>query len=349
MATTGQQFGQYLRQKIDQAYTGYFDSTKLNRAIDETFYRAVEKKYLELSTQKQYDEIRNLLTINFAVTLQGSKLYLDPLQLSSVSGSGTVLIITKKPHYLLNNQSVTISGVQGITGVNGTFTASVLTPTTFNITAVTAGLYMANTGIVTPSNSIVDYAHYLFSRVKIYGTSISVSKVLTGSTTTITTTTSHNLRTGDSVVIAGVVGVTGINQEHTSIVVLNSKKFTIGTTSGTYASGGTVQLVNNQEVRFRRADQKGFVYTSAKNNEPKFEMGDGIIFYYPDTATQVTIDYVKKMPQVIDVNDNTIDLENWYPKKFLGYLSDEITLNLASQIRDNQLQQSAASAIINNP
>lgn len=355
MAMTGQEFGRILQNKYDKSYSGYFSDTQLNRFIKESWYRAAELKYRGLTDQKEFDELRNIIRKNFVVSLSNSCLHLDAIQITNATAVGGVTVVvtitTAKPHHLVTGQTVTTSGIAGLTpaGVNGTYTVTVTSTTTFtySFAGAAGGSYTANTGIVTPANSITNYYHYLTSKILVIGTAVNITAVTTGATTTVTAA-NHNLRTGDTVVIESVGGVTGINATHTSITVLNKDKFRIGTTSGTYTSGGTVQLQNYNYVNLLRSDQKPFVYSAASADFPKYEIGDGVIFYTPAT-TECTIDYLIEQPMVIDVADTVVDLEQWYSPKFLYYLADQIVLDAGAAIRDQEIQQSAAGAIVNNP
>lgn len=356
MATTGATYKLYLQQKLDQAYSTYFDDTKWNRLIKESFYRSVEKKYLDLRAQKEYDEIRNFIGNNVLVGLSNGRLYLDALQITTVTASGvgtvTVVVNTKKPHYLEIDDRVTTSGILGFTfTINGNAAVTTVNSATefeYEIAGTAGGSHTPDTGIVTPDSAIVDYYHYLYSEVLMLYPSINVSSVVTGTTTSITTSSPHYLRSGDNVLIENVAGVTGINTTHASINVLNTTKFSIGTTTGIYTGSGSVQRSKYESSRFRRSDQKGFVYTDPSNDFPKHTIGDGILFYDPSSSS-VIIDYIKEIPFEIDVTDDVVDLENWYPFKFLSYIADEIILNAGAQIRDVEIQQSAASAIVENP
>lgn len=355
MATTGQQFARLIRQKIDQSYSLFYDDARLNRLIKESIFRGLEKDYLALSTQKEYDELRNFLKTNVEIDLVNSSLYLDPIQISNAVFVGatptTATITTAKPHYLQDNQQVTISGIIGITpNPNVVATITNVTTNTFEYdygTGAVSGTYTPNSGIVTPNNIVPNYNHYLYSEAKILEQKATITAVQTGSQTIITTSSPHYLRTNDIIDISGVVGVTGINTQHT-ITVLNSTKIRIGTTSGTYVSGGAISLVYQNQARLYRSDQKGFVFAKPTNDSPKYSIGDGIMFYTPTTQS-VLIDYVTELPIEIDVTDTVIDLELYFPYKFLTYLADECVLNAGAQMRDMELQQSATAAIINNP
>jgi hypothetical protein len=65
---TGAEFYLYLQQKYDKAYSSYLDATKANRLIKEAMYRLVDKLSSLLDTQKEYDELSELLKYDHSIT-----------------------------------------------------------------------------------------------------------------------------------------------------------------------------------------------------------------------------------------------------------------------------------------
>lgn len=348
MATYGSTLGEYANMLYDKAYSGYLSPAQLNALIRGSFYDIAERKYQQLSTEKTYDELTGFLKVNQEIAINNSLLHTAPIQIINVTAAGsnpiTVTVETNKPHYMVPGQIMTTSGIQSFTpSLDGQFTVVLVGTTTFTYAVSggpAVGVYVPNTGIVTPANSAPQYFHYLRSKVYLLATAVSISAVTTGATTTVTTSSYHNLRTGDSVLIASVGGVTGINQQHDNIVVLNKTKFQIGTTSGTYTSGGTSQLVYYNEATMRRSINKGFYAAQPSNDFPTFEHGENKIFFLP-ASTKVTIDYMTELPFEIDVNNSTIDLEIYYNPKFLYHLVDEIVYRFAGFSKDAELRATA--------
>lgn len=358
---TGADFSLYIDEKIDAAYSAYFDNTKKNRLIRESIYRAAERKYLGLETQKEFDELLSFFQARKVVSLingggTSSLLYLGVRQITSVTytaGPNSLVTVTMRyPHYLTNGQSIITSGILGITStINGSWSVINITSTTFQFqTALTfTGTHTANSGTITCTNMLTNYYHYLTAKGKIDSPATTITNVKVG-TTTVITSANHNVRVGDTVTISGVVGVTGINSSFTVSAVYSSSKFGVpASTSGTYVSGGTATRSNYNYLKQLRADQKAFVYTNATVDFPKWEMSDGIMFFYPNTISEVTIDYITKLPHEIDVADTVIDIEIYYPPKFLYYIADQIALNAGGQMRDGEIQNTEAQAIASNP
>lgn len=58
---TGQEFYNYLRQKIDKAYSASIDTAKANRLIQESLFRLCDKVYSGTLKQKELDEIWSMV------------------------------------------------------------------------------------------------------------------------------------------------------------------------------------------------------------------------------------------------------------------------------------------------
>lgn len=80
-------------------------------------------------------------------TLVGSSLVI-----SGVTNTNPAVVTTTLNHGYTGTQVIAIAGATGMAGINGTFTASVISQTTFSIpfNAITAGTYTGN-GVVTPN------------------------------------------------------------------------------------------------------------------------------------------------------------------------------------------------------
>lgn len=361
---TGSEFSAYLNQKIDKSYSSYFDNTKLNRLVRESIFRSAEKKYLNYQTQKTFDELWSWAVARKTVSLitggagsTSSLLYLNSRQIQSITytagPNSLVTVNTTYNHYLTAGQAITLSGILGISGgINGPWNiVNATDANTFTIqTALTfTGTHTANSGIFTTVNMLTDYYHYLYSKGKINATAVTITNVKAGTSTAITAA-NHRLRVGDAITIAGVVGISGINSAFTVSAVYSVDKFAVAvSTTGTYTSGGTVTRQVSSDIKIQRADQKAFVYSQPTEEFLKAEMSDNILFLYPNTVYEVTIDYLRTIPHEIDVADNVVNLELYYPAKFLYYIADECALNAGGMVRDGEIQNTEQLAIQQNP
>jgi hypothetical protein len=84
--------------------------------------------------------------------------------------------------------------------------------------------------------------------VNYYDPPIAIANVvISGSTATITTVSAHGYETGQDVIIAGILGATGVDGEYSSITVIDSTNFsvTVSSPGGDYGGGGQVQASTN--------------------------------------------------------------------------------------------------------
>jgi len=91
----------------------------------------------------------------------------------------------------------------------------------------------------------VAYAIYnsLFDISSLVGSTLSVTGITNANPGVVTTNLNHNFSTGQVINIAGVVGMTSINNTPLTVTVLTPTTFSIGvntTSYGTYSSGGVV-------------------------------------------------------------------------------------------------------------
>src|SRR5262249_55207042 len=125
------------------------------------------------------------------------------VNISSISGTGGAApctVNTASPHGLTTGDTVTISGVTGGSfgsPINAAFQATVTSPTSFTVPVVfNSGAGSAGTvtgATVTSAGS----------------PTVNISGISTGNPScTVTTSSAHGLRTGDTVLISGVSGGT---------------------------------------------------------------------------------------------------------------------------------------------
>lgn len=70
---TGQDFYNQLQQKYDKAYSQYLDNTKANRLIKEALFRLCDKLYSNLDTQKEYDELIEMIKNEVPVSVTSGR------------------------------------------------------------------------------------------------------------------------------------------------------------------------------------------------------------------------------------------------------------------------------------
>jgi len=161
---TGAEFYLYLQQKYDKAYSSYLDATKANRLIKEAMYRLVDKLSMLLDTQKEYDELSELLKYNHSITastdtaaipadyyhlMRMAFTFVDPISFTSVSGA----VITTSKHGLRKGDKIGI--VNDGSGTLKTVTKVTSTTVTVNsvYSPIPTELYLIRTFEGSPSQS----------------------------------------------------------------------------------------------------------------------------------------------------------------------------------------------------
>jgi hypothetical protein len=184
-------------------------------------------------------------------TFQVENVTANTFQLVGATGNGNytsggtwtgVIAITAPNHGLRTGQQITISGVQGATGANGTFFVTVVNANTFTLNGTTGtplgAAYTADTGTYALPVDATGATPVGVALTPIYtGTITAVSG--TGLPITITSA-NNNLQNGQYVTITGVKGNTAANgtfmiQDATT----NTFELVGATGNGNYTGGGT--------------------------------------------------------------------------------------------------------------
>lgn len=190
---------------------------------------------------------------------------------------------------------------------------------------------------------IADYNHLI--QLKAFFQQLltcSVSDCSKTSPIKVTIEGANNLRTGEQVLIAGVLGTTTANG-YAYIKKINSAQITLYSDVDlaipkagyvTYISGGTIKkIVGNWTEAY---DQKTSILGLATVDDPKHEVADGFLKLYPDNVVcqSINIDYVAKPTVFIDVTDNTIDLLTVYSNRFINDLVSKTSELMSDDDRD---------------
>lgn len=374
---TGQELYKYFQQKSGYAYTGNLDTTKANRLFKEALILSVEGKYRELVGQKEYDELSLVIKTNKVYTPIQNQLYTIPffyvsnVTYTAVSGGQSIITITTSaPHNLATGNSITTFSIGGISTtpsgtINGQYTITVLNSTQFSyVITVSAisGTYTSGTGTVVTANYISDYWHLLTVKSKyVKNTYNTITGVSSTTPIEITVSQRNNFRTGESLSLASIGGNTAANGV-VFIKTINSYTFSIYSdkdlqtpiaSNGTYTNGGTISRIYYNYCTKVYSDQKIATFTKREIDIPGFEETENLFRFYPldETAQEVMIDYISVPPYaaIIDVSNNTNDLEKYWNIKFLYFIVDTARAIFAEKYRDTELYQQSQQSKIQNP
>ena len=334
-----------------------------------------QKEYDEIRSIIKTDYAVNVL--NNKIYLQS--FYVSNITYTTPSGGiSTVSVTTNIPHNLISGNSIIVAGVAGIAtttptnAVNGTKTITKISDTSFSypVTVATiSGTYTTGTGTLSngnasthvTNNTISDYWHYLTLKAQFtinpYISFTTVNNGTADSPITIIFSDRNNIRTGEKLLFTGFGGTTIINGNY-YIKKINQYKIGLYTDknlqvplieTGSYIpnSGiGTIKRVYNNYCIVQKSDQKISTFNIPTVKYPVVYLSDNMIKIEPkdEVVDSAMIDYIS-IPTgnlIIDVSNTTVNLEDYFPIKFLYFMADEARIIYSQKYRDSELYQEAS-------
>jgi len=328
MAFTGVDFNREVERRIDKVYSDYYDPATQKACFRRSLQLSITSKYNVLDTQKRYDEIRSLLVYARQVPATTGRILLQPIAITAFDGT---VVTTAFPNMLQTGDTPSLS----ITGSTGTFTGSpsvtVLTAYTFSIPSVTIGTFQS--GNVVTSNMVQDYMHLFSIRAAyLFENEDEIDSVLaTPSKIEITLQKRSQLRDGDMITIANVVGANGMNGDR-YVKQVGTRRYRLYNdaellspvvATSAYISGGTITSMKMNSCFQLKPDQYVQKIDTPTKRFPRYQMADNAIVIEPKSNLQfVEMDYIKVPPFEIDPLNNETDLLLYYSQEFIEYLVD---------------------------
>lgn len=367
---TGADLLRYTNQRIDQAYSGYWDNAKWNRVFQQGFTNAVQTVYLNrLTNQNAFDEISYLVSTakDFPINSATNTLFLGThiINLVSIFNVGTAVTFTSDlPHDLETGMRITFQNVTGTGNIttfnNQTYTVTVTGSVTGTLTASFVNTGTFTSGEMISPDSILDYFHYLRAEATFTPlTDFTVIKSTNATPIKITLNKRTYLRSTDQITISGITGNTNANgtfylkqaNEFDYFLYSDSKLRTPIAGNGIQAGIGIVSEVIKSTLKFKRSDEKGSIYGQPTVTNPYFQQSTNLIKILPieEPCTSINIDYIRVCPFQIDANDATMDLTNFIPLPFQYDIIAETAKVFAEASRDINLTQTTQLDIVTNP
>lgn len=140
---TGVEINQIYSQQIGQTYSGLEDIAKKNRRFKKALVNAIEEKYRNLNEQREFDEIRSLISsqeltptnnfIDFAINNTAHvlavkakyKRTIPGLTIKDITNTSPIVLDLFTPNNIRTGDTILLENVQGNTAANGEFTAIV--------------------------------------------------------------------------------------------------------------------------------------------------------------------------------------------------------------------------------
>jgi len=328
MAFTGVDFNREVERRIDKVYSDYYDPATQKAFFRRSLQLSITSKYNVLDTQKRYDEIRSLLVYARQVPATTGRILLQPIAITAFDGT---VVTTAFPNMLQTGDTPSLS----ITGSTGTFTGSpsvtVLTAYTFSIPSVTIGTFQS--GNVVTTDMVQDYMHLFSIRAAyLFENEDEIDSVAaTPSKIEITLQKRSQLRDGDMITIANVVGANGMNGDR-YVKQVGTRRYRLYNdaellspvvATSAYISGGTITSMKMNSCFQLKPDQYVQKIDTPTKRFPRYQMADNAIVIEPKSNLQyVEMDYIKLPPFEIDPLNNETDLLLYYSQEFIEYLVD---------------------------
>ena len=372
---TGLDLSKLFEDKIDNSYSDYVSDAKMQRAFDNAFLRIIENKYRGMDTQKEFDELSELMVIDKRLLINNDRFRTVAVPIASVTTDPTTTIFTfAAEHNLVEDDTFTVSDVSGtLTGVNTTHTVtavSITSDTVITLATPSTGTATANTGSATTQHlstdsMLPDYLHVLAIKSYMYDTSTdgySPYKVQAGTPGIVEFFRPNKIRSGDYVHSADLSGTNP--QQFIILKRINEFKYEIYdasdrtmntpipvTVAPPNLSDFVLRPVEENWAKYLQSDRRISQSGKPTVNEPRFNQHKNFILMHPQNAScpAVDVDYIRKPEVVIDVTDNVRDLNLFYSETLLNRLTDEAVKMFYQEVRDPNQYQIADREMIDNP
>lgn len=364
---TGQEVKNWFNIKSDYAYTGYLDDVKMNQMFNNAQYVCIDKRYMTLDQQKNFDELLPLIVTQRVFPVNNNQIYTAPIAIASiVRNIGVCIVTTVFPHNVLGGDQVTFQGlIAPYLNLNGaTFTVvSIVSTTVFVFSDGTGlnGTTVLNTGSITTSTLIPDYIHLEAVKCKFQDTQYGVSVISTFGVSPINIRfgAKTKFRSGSQITLSGMTGTPLANgtwyvkQINSTLYELYQDEFfQVPSTGGvTYSSPqGVVNYMWYQYAKPYFSDRKIDQFEKPSVMLPKYEMSERFIKFYPQNhpCTEITLDYIRKPQYNIDVTDTSFDLTLIYPERYLFWLIDQTIYLWSLGLRDQLMKGEFEQEVVQN-
>ena len=367
---TGLNLKRLFEDKIDNSYSDYVSDPKMQRAFDNAFLRIIENKYRGLDTQKEFDELSELMVIDEFLVINNNRFRTTPVPIASATAAGEFTFSAE--HNLIAGDQFTVQGPTGYPNLGQTFTVvTVPTDTTLTvagpITPITiednghALTVAQNTGF---RNMLGDYLHVLAIKAYMYDTdeSIPIYKGYAGTPASIEFFRPIKSRDKDFVFgsflqsvptdvgFALVKQVSEFKYEVYAAVYPPNFNTPLTLSQAQIDSIVDVSPVEVNWAKYLQSDRRISKSGEPSIDEPRFNQHKNFILMHPQGAVcrAVNVDYIRKPEVEIIVTDNERDLSLFYSETLLNRLTDEAVKMFYQEVRDPNQYQIADREMIDN-
>jgi hypothetical protein len=172
---TGLDLKRLFEDKIDNSYSDYVSDPKMQRAFDNAFLRVIENKYRGLDTQKEFDELSELMVIDRNIIVNNNRFRTKPIPLASVTGTTFTF---SAEHNLIAGDTFTVQET-GTANDGLTFTVASITTVSVVETTVVGVPVTQNMGsVISEDVMLEDYLHLLAMKIDMYSVLTKMTPIL---------------------------------------------------------------------------------------------------------------------------------------------------------------------------
>jgi len=371
--TTGLDLSKLFDDKIDNSYSDYVSAPKKQRAFDNAFLRIIENKYRGMDTQKEFDELSELIVIDKEFDINNNRFRTKPIQVDYIFFGTPTFITFLSEHNMVVGDSFTISGITSagstIVGYpNGNYTVTSLTPSNLavqvNPVITTPIPYDENTGSAIVTNKMLpDYLHLLAMKCRMYTNAAGedVYRMYAGNPGIIEFFTPVTLRDGERIIFSEMPLNMGVSQyDEAYLKRVSEFKYKLYSDehlitpieiNGAYSNGAAVKEIEYSYGKYYPSDRRISRLGLPTIEEPKYNQSDNFFKVFPSEhkCDKVKVDYIRRPTIVINVTDTILDLENFYSETLMNRLTDEAVKMFYQQVRDPNQYTIADREMIDNP
>ena len=369
---TGLDLSKLFEDKIDNSYSDYVSDAKMQRAFDNAFLRIIENKYRGMDTQKEFDELSELMVIDEFLVINNNRFRTTPVPIASATAAGVFTFSAE--HNLIVGDQFTVEGPTGYPNLGQTFTViTVTSPTVVDVvTPITAITDADNGSVVTVAQTteyrsmLGDYLHVLAIEAYMYESdeAIPIYKGYPGSPAVIEFFRPTKLRDKDFIfgsVFQPVPTDTGF------ALVRQVSEFKYEIYEAAYPPNFStpyelidpaiiesiidIAQVEVNWAKYLQSDRRISKSGEPSIDEPRFNQHKNFMLMHPQGAVcrAVSVDYIRKPEVVIDVTDDVRDLSLFYSETLLNRLTDEAVKMFYQEVRDPNQYQIADREMLDNP
>ena len=374
--TTGLDLSKLFDDKIDNSYSDYVSAPKKQRAFDNAFLRIIENKYRGMDTQKEFDELSELIVIDKEFDINNNRFRTTPVPVYSIV-FGTPTVITfwaehnLEPGDTFRVQNATFGGI-GVAAINTTHVVATPPATpAYNpnfsvelVTPIPVGTnYDQSTGEVIYDKMLSDYLHLLAMKCRMYTNAAGedVYRMYAGNPGIIEFFTPVTLRDGERIIFSEMPLNMGVSQyDEAYLKRVSEFKYKLYSDehlitpieiNGAYSSGAAVKEIEYSYGKYYPSDRRISHLGLPTIEEPKYNQSENFFKVFPSEhkCDKVTVDYVSLPAINITVTDTFLDLENFYSQTLLYRLTDEAVKMFYQETRDPNQYMVADKEMIDNP